>query len=445
LSDNKQRLHISRAQQDKFQQARRLEQIQQFDPIEFEQFVGYLYQQMGHTVWMTISSGDEGVDLELRKGRQTTVVQCKQYSAMVHQPVARDLYEAMMRAGADRAALVTSGAISRSAEEWAQDKPLDLVDGYELLAMAHRTQAPVSRAAGKRAVPWTMIGLALLALLTVCIAGFSVTWAVRAMNERAAGQIVPPPPTAAVSDAPIAPSPTAEPTRGLSPTVTLPASGEETTTEATAVYRADPPTIDGRLDEWAGFPTITTPHITLQPAGGAQRNQIASSTWRLGWDETHFYLAVSVVDDIHVQTQTDPRLAYLGDSLELQLDTSADGRVGTQVTANSWQFVISPGDFAAISPSVYRFRGNAAGNIADAPGHQARVAAVQTNVGYDVEVAIPWSDVAFTPAAEARLRAALSVNDNDSPGTAVQNLMLSNVATRQWRNPSSWGFLRLSP
>jgi hypothetical protein len=38
---------------------------------------------------------------------------------------------------------------------------------------------------------------------------------------------------------------------------------------------------------------------------------------------------------------------------------------------------------------------------------------------------------------------ALNANDDDVPGTAVQEVMMSHVSTRTLRNPTGWGTLTL--
>ena len=58
----------------------------------------------------------------------------------------------------------------------------------------------------------------------------------------------------------------------------------------------------------------------------------------------------------------------------------------------------------------------------------ARVAAVQQSNGYTLEIAIPGQTVSVNATPGTNHRAALSINDNDDPGTAKQELMLSHVA-----------------
>ena len=71
------------------------------------------------------------------------------------------------------------------------------------------------------------------------------------------------------------------------------------------------------------------------------------------------------------------------------------------------------------------------------------VAARQMAQGYHLEAAIPWQDLSLSPTPGLVIGLALNVNDNDTPGTAVQEVMKSHVATRAFQDPSSWGSLTL--
>jgi hypothetical protein len=64
-----------------------------------------------------------------------------------------------------------------------------------------------------------------------------------------------------------------------------------------------------------------------------------------------------------------------------------------------------------------------------------------TAVGYNVEEAIPWSDLNLAPVEGLILGLALNANDNDTPGTAVQEVMKSHIASRTLTDPSGWGTL----
>lgn len=157
------RLKLDTRTRRRFKRVRRLSQLRRMDPITFEHFVGYYYQQQGYRVYTTVASGDEGVDLYLRKGLRTGVVQVKRYSGTVGQPVVRDLYGAMVHNSARHAALVTSGTVSQAAERWAEDKPIDLIDGHELLSWTRRNRLGLSGLD----VTWLMqaVGAILLVLL----------------------------------------------------------------------------------------------------------------------------------------------------------------------------------------------------------------------------------------------------------------------------------------
>jgi restriction system protein len=116
-----------------FERIERLEEIKQLDPVEFERFVGTLFERMGYDVEMTAKSGDEGVDLVLHKDSKLAVVQCKRYEGSVGQPVVRDLYGAMVHNRAEKAYLITTGTITLPAQGWAKGKQIHLVDGSQLV------------------------------------------------------------------------------------------------------------------------------------------------------------------------------------------------------------------------------------------------------------------------------------------------------------------------
>lgn len=112
---------------------RRYNQLGGMPPDEFEGLIGNLFRRTGYLVEQTGKTGDEGVDLVLKKAGKTAIVQCKRYSGTVSQSVVRDLYGAMVHNHASSAYLVTTGTISLPAQQWAQGKPIHLVDGSGLI------------------------------------------------------------------------------------------------------------------------------------------------------------------------------------------------------------------------------------------------------------------------------------------------------------------------
>lgn len=246
------------------------------------------------------------------------------------------------------------------------------------------------------------------------------------------------------TDAPPVVGPTA--TTPINPTVTLPGGvtvpEPATSSNVEAVRLASPPTIDGSLGEWGGVPTyVSAFRVFSAPSWNGTEDLTA--VWRLAWDNANLYIGVEVTDDIHVQTQTG-NLIYRGDSVDIQFDTNRTGDFGDGVSPDDFQITFSPGDFATLPPSAFRFQGRTDGSILDAPGgNNVTVDAVQTATGYILEAAIPWSDLNLTPQEGLVIGIALNASDNDSPGTAVQEVMISHVSTRTLTDPRGWGTLTL--
>lgn len=121
--------------------------------LEFELLVGEAFRLRGYSVVeMGGNSPDGGVDLVLKKGGHTLLVQCKQWkTALVDVKVVRELYGVIAHRGANGGFVVTSGRFTSAAREFAKGKFLHLVDGEELHDMIRSAQH--ARAAVPRASP----------------------------------------------------------------------------------------------------------------------------------------------------------------------------------------------------------------------------------------------------------------------------------------------------
>jgi restriction system protein len=110
----------------------------------FELLVGEALRRRGYAVQETGGNGpDGGVDLIARKDGERYLVQCKQWRAMqVGVPVVRELYGAMAAEGAVGGFVITSGAFSKPAREFASGRNLQLIDGAVLKQWIAEAKAP---------------------------------------------------------------------------------------------------------------------------------------------------------------------------------------------------------------------------------------------------------------------------------------------------------------
>ena len=104
--------------------------------IEFERELGILYKNLGYRVESTPRSGDQGIDLILRKDGKTTVVQCKSHQSPVGPAVARELLGSLVASHADNAILACTGGFTQGVEEFVRDKPITLISAQELTTLA---------------------------------------------------------------------------------------------------------------------------------------------------------------------------------------------------------------------------------------------------------------------------------------------------------------------
>jgi hypothetical protein len=204
-----------------------------------------------------------------------------------------------------------------------------------------------------------------------------------------------------------------------------------------ATRRTSPPTLDGNLADWPPL-TGRIEHVTFNAANWAGAGDL-SGLYAVAWDEGYLYLAAQVMDDVHVQTQHGAQI-FRGDSLELLLDVDLAGDFDDDaLSADDYQLGFSPGALNGDTPEVYlwfpRDRAGAPPGVA--------MAAQAAGPGYTLEAALPWALFNVTPSVRQRFGFAISASDNDTPNTAEQQSMVSNVETRRLTNPMSWGTLEL--
>jgi hypothetical protein len=206
-----------------------------------------------------------------------------------------------------------------------------------------------------------------------------------------------------------------------------------------ADFFSAPPVIDGDLSDWDanqhGVNQIT------YGAGAWTGGSDASATYSLGWDSANLYVAVRVTDDTFVQVASG-RTMYKGDSAEILFDADLLGDFSrTTLSSDDFQLGFSPGNFNTVAPSAYRwFPASQEGSLSS-----TEVKSTRTDSGYNLEVRVPWTVFGVSPVSDRHYGFVLSISDDDSAGTAVQQSLVSSVGTRILTNPTSWGTLVLGP
>jgi restriction system protein len=106
-------------------------------PSEFESLITNLFEKMGLETRQTRPSRDGGVDCVAFDNRPVmggkVVIQAKRYKNTVGVSAVRDLYGTVVNEGAGKGILVSTSGYGKASFEFAADKPLELLDGTNLL------------------------------------------------------------------------------------------------------------------------------------------------------------------------------------------------------------------------------------------------------------------------------------------------------------------------
>lgn len=111
--------------------------LMELTPSEFETLITNLFEKMGLETRLTQASRDGGVDCVAYDPRPIfggkVVIQAKRYKNTVGVSAVRDLFGTMQNEGASKGILVTTSGYGKASFEFAQNKPLELLSGSNLL------------------------------------------------------------------------------------------------------------------------------------------------------------------------------------------------------------------------------------------------------------------------------------------------------------------------
>ncbi|BAJ64895.1 sugar-binding protein [Anaerolinea thermophila] len=242
-----------------------------------------------------------------------------------------------------------------------------------------------------------------------------------------------------VSPTPLPPTATVVPPTAVPPTPAppTPTSPPRRSVVSNATFMSPAPTLDGDWSEWKKVAKeYPATNVVFGKSEWQNEDDLAGSYY-VGWDNTYLYLAVKVRDDRYVQTSSGEML-YKGDSIELLLDTDLLGDFSSdRLNGDDFQlgFALGRPEIASGNPETYVWYPS---SKSGAPSG-VKIAARYEGAIYRAEIAIPWTVFGITPSRGMRLGFALSVSDNDLPGNAVQQSMVSSAPRRALTDPTTWG------
>ncbi|MFN3404257.1 MAG: sugar-binding protein [Cytophagaceae bacterium] len=182
---------------------------------------------------------------------------------------------------------------------------------------------------------------------------------------------------------------------------------------------ATAPVIDGTIDNiWLNYAPFS---LDLLSQGSRSGPEDISATFRIMRNSTHLFILVDVVDDI---LRNDGNANWQRDAIELFIDMGND-KAGPYVANNDfqWSFV-----WNISTPQT---------------GLTFAQTTKENNLGYIMEIRIPWSTLGGAPATNALMGFDLHVNDNDS-GTRNAKIAWKDITDNAWQSTAVLGTLQIA-
>ncbi|WP_410770995.1 restriction endonuclease [Fontibacillus sp. BL9] len=109
--------------------------IDKMEGVQFEQYLGHLFQAQGYKTQVTKAAGDFGADLILQKSSSKIVVQAKRYSKNVGIKAVQEAQAAIAHYGAAEAWVVTNSDFTAAAYDLAKSNRVRLINREALVEM----------------------------------------------------------------------------------------------------------------------------------------------------------------------------------------------------------------------------------------------------------------------------------------------------------------------
>lgn len=112
-----------------------LQWLRGMKPAEFEDYIADLFTRLGYKAEAVGASHDGGVDVVIQKDGVKGYIQCKKFiTSEVTVGDVRDFYGALAdHLTNGKGYFITTNKFTLEAEKFADDKPIELIDGYKLI------------------------------------------------------------------------------------------------------------------------------------------------------------------------------------------------------------------------------------------------------------------------------------------------------------------------
>jgi len=119
-----------------------LQWLRGMKPSEFEDYIADLFTRLGYKTKAVGSSYDKGIDIIVEKDGIRGYIQCKKFiTSKVTVGDVRDFYGALAdHLTNGKGYFITTNKFTLEAEKFAEDKPIELIDGYKLIRYIKMTK-----------------------------------------------------------------------------------------------------------------------------------------------------------------------------------------------------------------------------------------------------------------------------------------------------------------